>query len=249
MDESDLALDWSQLTKKNFSIIQGKAEISNTNKSVVVCAQDKLKRVKKMLYAISQAYPFDEATKICKVLGGKIFLPRNKAELKDMVAVFEYNDTNIEWISQKCKGRHWIPIRKNVTYDPVKHDLSFEMFDFYSKENVSFLPWNRLEPNGRHLQQCVVHKNGVYHDVTCDIDACFVCDIDSIVKFTLRGIDFESSIDDGYIVHKHRFNGLPVFRGISRVQILYDKVSHDGKTCQNTGSLALYIGSVRLPVF
>ena len=31
-------------------------------------------------------------------------------------------------------------------------------------------------------------------------------------------------VDKPALVHKHIFNGLPVFRGISRVQILYDKI-------------------------
>ena len=209
LDKINLVLDWSKVTQNNFSNLQGEVKLV-TEESSILCAENKLQR-KRMLFVISQAFTFNDASKICMVFGGKIFLPRNQKQLNEMVGILPNNSND------KCQGRYWIPIKKN---------LDFEWFDAYGTTTAPFLPWNPREPNGRHLQQCAVYKDGFYHDVTCIAPSCFVCSIESIVKFKLRGLDFDTLIDDHYIVHKHKFNDLPIFKGISRGQILYDNVDN-----------------------
>ena len=202
IDTEQLVLDWSKLMARNFSNMHGEIQFRKINHSL--CNETSLGYTK---FLIKDHLLLDDAFKTCASLGGRVSLPLDESELG--------SDSHRLEQTPECP-RFWLPLHK----DPI----TFEWSDHYMLREKLFLPWSKNEPNGRDVQLCAVLNNGFFHDVSCQISSCFQCFLEEIIQFKLRGLDFETVIDDHYLLRRtnNTFNDKPAFLGIAKGSIIYD---------------------------
>ena len=202
IDTTQLVLDWSRLVPSNFSNIHGTINFKEIKHSL--CKKTILGY---SYFTLKEHVLLEKAIKTCATLGGRVSLPLDQEELDEASQVLSE--------TPQC-SRFWLPLHKNSE--------TFEWHDHYHIRKEIFLPWSKLEPNGRDVQLCAVLQKGFFHDVSCNIPSCFQCFLEEIIQFKLRGLDFKTIIDDHYILRQkeNTFNGMPAFHGISKGSIIYD---------------------------
>ena len=79
----------------------------------------------------------------------------------------------------------WIPIHQKY---PDRKDIWVDE----NKKEVSYLPWELMEPNGLDFESCVIHGKNGYVDLSCLESKggfCYYCKLDNHrVLFRLRGL-------------------------------------------------------------
>ena len=202
IDTTQLVLDWSRLGRGNFSNMNGNIKFEDIKRSL--CNHNTMGY---SLFTLKEHLLLEKAIKTCATLGGRVALPLDQDDLEE--------DSQLLSQTPQC-SRFWLPLHKNPE--------TFEWYDHYQIRKKLFLPWAKLEPNGRDVQLCAVLHKGFFHDVSCNIPSCFQCFLEEIIQFKLRGLDFKTIIDDHYILRQkeNTFNGMPAFHGISRGSIIYD---------------------------
>ncbi len=94
-----------------------------------------------------------------------------------------------------------------------------EGFDRSREIEVDFLPWDRSQPNGYPLQNCVTSsiKDGTttFWDVLCDALFCFPCRFNENKIFSLRGpCTGVPNVDTKYLfIQDHAEKGVYTFQG------------------------------------
>lgn len=117
---------------------------------------------------------FEDANFICQANGGGIFTPRSMEDLIKLDQLWKHNDQCLAiWIGKKImdQGNYY-------------HDRILDGFGNY----VDFVHWNQNQPNGRHMQKCVVLEPAlVYNDQVCEKLQCFACLLPQNQVYQMRG--------------------------------------------------------------
>ena len=110
----------------------------------------------------------DPARNFCNAFGGKLFVPQNKTE-QDLVS-------HLINKSDKC------PVAR---IGLVK--LDEKIVDLDGNEAL-YTSWDKNEPNGRELEQCVnIRSNSKYNDLSCSRKECYACKMPTRSIYSLRG--------------------------------------------------------------
>ena len=170
-------------------------------------SQEKLCSISQIHYFTNINATFDQASKICQTLGGKMYLPMSEGQL---------NELPIEYA--KAFIGTWVPIKY----------INGDWTNINTKEKVSSIPWSPGEPTNGMNEPCVVLWKRTMFDAPClPTQRHFSCHFASVRKFTLRGLDKDVDIDREYFIdHKKMFNNHLVFQGMSFGHwLVYDKLN------------------------
>ena len=79
--------------------------------------------------------------------------------------------------------------------------ISLQITDL-NNQCIHFTKWNRFEPNGKHIEECIeiVSLNGTYgyNDITCNDSKCYACLVPTQQKIKIRG-SVLSGVDSIYL--------------------------------------------------
>ncbi len=167
---------------------------------------------------VARLYPIKgthiEAKKLCESLGGKMAIARDQKHLQYLVDHIVHNTALIN----NCSSTMWVGATKKFDVDGTK------VVDLDGKE-VTYLPWDRGNPNGREIQKCIsmviLDGKPLYMDDLCDGLMCTLCEIDTKDQWvTLRG-PVSGDIDRDYSNNIHNDGGMVGHLIIGRVLRLW----------------------------
>ena len=110
--------------------------------------------------------PFQSAVDFCEALGSQVVMPKSETDLAILRNLTQYET--------------WIP----VVY------LQDEWINYYTKEDVEFLPWAPGEPNGKDQEPCVhtTWSGTRFNDNLCQQTRNVVCQFENpVIRYQLRG--------------------------------------------------------------
>ena len=141
----------------------------------------------------------------CELLGGAFPLPQNDTQLQTLEysflnnSRFDSNDNDI--VKYHCNNDFWMPIIQMPAPDTEFGKYTWVEDLGPSPKQAKYLPWQRLQPNGQDLQQCVFINliSKKFYDISCNEPRCSLCEFEGPVDFTLHGLHKNSVIDRHYI--------------------------------------------------
>jgi len=148
---------------------------------------------------------FDKAVTLCSHLGGQLWLPQSKEDLKTIGALLELYDS-----VETCAKEVWVPIKRSTP-------LSNMWLNAYNETHVvSDLHWLSNQPNGKGIQTCIVSSSLGYSDMECLYKFCSICKVKKYPIFNLRRTcNIEESVDTKYTFQKNEHGDFE-FRGFSQ---------------------------------
>ena len=111
---------------------------------------------------------FSAANYFCQAFGGHLFVPKSDADAVLLAS---------KLIKSKNCSRTTIGLKK---YKDKVLDLN--------ENNVSYINWDRNQPNGEESQKCIeLKQNALYNDYGCNVERCYACQIPTKNMYNMRG--------------------------------------------------------------
>ena len=158
----------------------------------------------------------------CNFFGGTMFLPNRSVDFLKMNENIATANLFTHVFGNDFCAKFWIDLKK------VGEDKDLNWVT-NSNLKASFLPFAEGEPNGGMFQQCIAtrleNNTSEYFDQDCVRDnACSLCMIPQVRRFTLRGLPKRFDVDTFYILNNAISNRLTkeiTFTGLTESTISY----------------------------
>ncbi|KAF2368337.1 Pentraxin-related [Trinorchestia longiramus] len=157
---------------------------------------------------------FNAAVNLCSAFGGRLSLPSNDQELKEVYKIANQS-------AAACA-----PSNGPLTWlDMTDRSYEGEWRRASDNSKVTYFNWRFGQPNGDYIENCaVMREEGAWSDISCakSFQVCAMCELNVPVNLRFRGICDASLYDDLFVMDGLR-NFKPYFRGYYRSEIYYDK--------------------------
>ena len=106
--------------------------------------------------------------------------------------------------------------------------------DINTNETLEASLWDLSEPNGHDWENCAYLEEPKLWDISCDKEACAVCDLRSTPKFTFRGLCLKSVFDQHFGWVGQRWGGQRyAFRGFENSLLMFEEQTNRWKLQYN----------------
>lgn len=158
---------------------------------------------------------FRSATHLCKTLKGEITVPMNKEQNELFVTLTK---PFLDVCSNAYNIYMWVGIRAEVINGSLQwiHNERKTPSKYTNFKSGALTSLD--DPKCTFLD---THLLGKWVKVACDVESCVTCSFTNLPNFRLRGLCFQSNIDNIYQIHGYH-NKKPKFQGLRGSSIVWE---------------------------